>query len=324
MRKVLSLFVFCCMVATPPILRSQDVAGSEDHPLITRFPGSKITWYDNQGFAPYRIAVGPVTGYRKIDQWRDLEGGITRISYTVDGERNFYEVYSNYLNAVKKAGFEVLAEGFQQTRGHGEIGSRSFLEVHYKANELPPGASLLLTGSSTSGGSGFIAGYLERPQGNVAVAVGVAQYKSDQVVVLVDVIAEQAMEDDLIRIDADAMSRDIDSYGKVALYGIYFDHNSAKIKPESLPALQEIASLMKKRATLNVYVVGHTDAKGTLEYNLQLSKSRAESVAGALVKDFGIAASRLQPQGVGPLVPVASNQADSGRAKNRRVELVER
>jgi outer membrane protein OmpA-like peptidoglycan-associated protein len=71
-------------------------------------------------------------------------------------------------------------------------------------------------------------------------------------------------------------------------------------------------------------VVGHTDNAGTLEANLALSRGRAAAVVKELTSSrHGIAASRLSAQGVGPLVPVASNRSEAGRAKNRRVDLVE-
>jgi OOP family OmpA-OmpF porin len=62
---------------------------------------------------------------------------------------------------------------------------------------------------------------------------------------------------------------------------------------------------------------------GKLEYNMELSLKRAESVVDALVNTHGIAASRLQAQGVGPLCPVSTNSTEEGRKLNRRVELVE-
>jgi outer membrane protein OmpA-like peptidoglycan-associated protein len=71
-----------------------------------------------------------------------------------------------------------------------------------------------------------------------------------------------------------------------------------------------------------VYVVGHPDNVGSFDSNLKLSKDRAESVAKALSGKHGIAASRLKSHGVSSLAPVASNDAEDGKAKNRRVELV--
>ena len=69
-------------------------------------------------------------------------------------------------------------------------------------------------------------------------------------------------------------------------------------------------------------MVGHTDNVGTMDANLKLSQARAEAVVQALVTKHAIAAARLRAAGVGPLAPVASNDAEEGRARNRRVELV--
>ena len=318
---VMVLCVFCFGVSVQ--VTAQDVSGSMDHPLITRFPDSTITWYEEQGYEPYQIAVGPVTGYRAIDEWEKVEGKITRINYMLEGERSFYEVYSNYLSAIKKAGFEIMAEGFDKnSSAKGAIGQRGFLGVHYIANPIPPGKSYLMQGSATSGGSGYVAAKLKRSEDTVFIVLGIAQYRQDAIVTMVDIIEQKVMEDDLITVDAEAMSKDIDIYGKVALYGIFFDYDKATITAESADAMKEIATLLTNRADLELYVVGHTDMKGSLDYNINLSQRRAASVVDALAKDHGIDASRLTPKGVGPLVPVMTNKNDKGRASNRRVELV--
>ena len=120
------------------------------------------------------------------------------------------------------------------------------------------------------------------------------------------------------------MADDIERTGRVAIYGIYFDTDSYKIKPESEPTLKAIAELLKTKSSLNVYVVGHTDMTGDLNHNMKLSESRAKAVVDALVKDYGISAKRLIAKGDGPLAPVSTNKTDEGRQLNRRVELVER
>lgn len=71
-------------------------------------------------------------------------------------------------------------------------------------------------------------------------------------------------------------------------------------------------------------MVGHTDGVGEFAYNRKLSQERAERVVEELVKKHRIAAKRLSAHGVGPLAPVETNRTEEGRAKNRRVELVER
>jgi len=71
-----------------------------------------------------------------------------------------------------------------------------------------------------------------------------------------------------------------------------------------------------------VKIVGHTDNQGSAEYNMTLSERRAANVAAALVRDYGIAAGRLSSAGAGLTQPIAPNDTEDGRAKNRRAELV--
>jgi OOP family OmpA-OmpF porin len=87
-------------------------------------------------------------------------------------------------------------------------------------------------------------------------------------------------------------------------------------------AIKAIAELLAAQAALKIFVVGHTDNVGTLASNLTLSRQRAEAVVAALVANHGVAPSRLVADGVGPLAPVAPNDSEEGRQKNRRVEIV--
>lgn len=135
------------------------------------------------------------------------------------------------------------------------------------------------------------------------------------------IVQKEGMAQDIVA-DAAAMGNDLKATGHIALYGIYFDTNKSEVKPESKPALDEIAKLLKQDPGLKLKVVGHTDGTGSLEANMKLSQARGEAVVQALVSQHGIAASRLKGYGVGPLAPVATNDTDEGRAKNRRVELV--
>jgi len=137
------------------------------------------------------------------------------------------------------------------------------------------------------------------------------------------IVERQSMEQ-TIQANAASWFSDISTTGHAAVYGIYFDTDKAEIKPESEPAFAEMAKLLKANPALNLFVVGHTDATGEIGHNMKLSEARAASVTNALAAKYGIAASRLAPHGVGPLAPVASNDSDEGRAKNRRVELVKR
>ena len=135
-------------------------------------------------------------------------------------------------------------------------------------------------------------------------------------------IVEKGAMDQIVVANAETLSSDIKSAGHVAVYGIYFDTAKAVVKPESDAAIAEIAKLLSANPSLSVHVVGHTDNVGPLDVNMKLSQARADAVVQVLVTRHAVAAARLKASGVGPLAPVASNDTEDGKAKNRRVELV--
>jgi outer membrane protein OmpA-like peptidoglycan-associated protein len=140
----------------------------------------------------------------------------------------------------------------------------------------------------------------------------------------IHVIEVRKMDDGMVSLDAAALGNELDARGYVIVEGIFFDTDKASLKAESAPAILEMAKLLKSRPDLRVYVVGHTDMQGDLDYNRNLSQNRAQTVVEALATQHGIARTRIEGHGVGPLAPQASNGSDTGRAKNRRVVLVAR
>lgn len=165
----------------------------------------------------------------------------------------------------------------------------------------------------------YYAGRKTTDQGETYATVLVSKNNDDIYAQLV-VAVVGAMENNVI--DAAAMAKGLGETGHIALYGIYFDTDKAVIKPESKPTLDEIAKLLANQPDLNVYIVGHTDNQGAYDYNLDLSRKRAASVAAALAKTYQIAPARMKTAAVGFLAPVGSNATEDGRALNRRVELV--
>ncbi len=137
-------------------------------------------------------------------------------------------------------------------------------------------------------------------------------------------IVEKAIMKQEVVADAEAMAKGIIQSGHMAVYGIYFDSGKAIVKKDSDKALTEIVKLLDNNLNLKLYVVGHTDSDGSLEYNMKLSDERAKAVVQVLVNQYKIQKSKLSPKGLGPLAPVASNRSPDGRAKNRRVDLVEK
>lgn len=136
-----------------------------------------------------------------------------------------------------------------------------------------------------------------------------------------NIVEREVMKQEIVA-NADAMGSDIDNTGHVSVYGIYFDTGKSEIKPESDQAIEQISRLLKNNSSLNLYVVGHTDNAGALDANMKLSQDRANAVLNALITKYGIPATRLKSYGVASLSPVASNDTEEGKAKNRRVELV--
>jgi outer membrane protein OmpA-like peptidoglycan-associated protein len=320
-----------------------DVKGSRDHPLISRYTGSLIIGYDERKFDEFVLPVGPLTrtptgGFALVKSQR-LEGKLTRILYVAPESRSTLEVFRNYDMALKKAGFQSIYVCAQAACGvaDGDLGERFLysLNPYRRLKNTPPPGTGAPPGQISEFAFAFpkdqryLSARLSRPEGDVYVSLYVAIQGFDHhretfnhAMTLLDVIETTPMETGMVMVDAAAMAEDISTTGHVALYGIHFDTNSADIKPESEPTLQEIAKLLRNDAALKLYVVGHTDSVGGYEYNIGLSQRRADSVTKALAARHGIAAARLKGAGVGLLAPVAPNDTEEGRAKNRRVELV--
>ncbi|MFZ1730831.1 MAG: OmpA family protein, partial [Bacteroidota bacterium] len=135
------------------------------------------------------------------------------------------------------------------------------------------------------------------------------------------IIERKAMTQDIVA-DAASFSKALRATGHIAVDGIYFETGKAEILPESYPVIGEIAKLLTNEPGLKLYVVGHTDNTGSLENNMVLSQLRAGAVMEMLTDTYDIDPARLGYFGAGPYVPVATNDSEEGRAKNRRVELV--
>jgi hypothetical protein len=117
------------------------------------------------------------------------------------------------------------------------------------------------------------------------------------------------------------LTKNLEEFGRARVYGINFDTDSDRIKDESKPTLDQIASLLKAKPEWKMTIEGHTDAQGGAEYNQGLSERRANAVK-LYLQTAGIEASRLRAAGYGFTQPVGPNDDPLGRAQNRRVELI--
>lgn len=278
-----------------------------DEKLLPPYPGSTETRSEAVEYEAFTVPLGP-TKDGKLTKFQALEGRRTALEYRTEEGRTPLEVYRNYEAALKKAGFQAVFAcrgSGQQAKGlpecGGEIGDAGGFGY------WPSGDNLYLAARKVQEGA------------EVWVALDVSgPYQK------IFVLRPKPMEMDKVTVDAAALKNTLDAEGHVAVYGILFDTNKADLKPGSAAALAEIAKLLKASPALSIYVVGHTDGVGGLDANLDLSRRRAAAVVKELAEKYAVAAARLSPQGVGPLVPLASNGAEAGRAKNRRVDLVKK
>lgn len=109
---------------------------------------------------------------------------------------------------------------------------------------------------------------------------------------------------------------------KMALEGVNFDFDKATLRQEDIAIIDKDVADLDKWGNVNIEVAGHTDSRGSDQYNMKLSQRRAETVRTYLISK-GIAADRLTAKGYGESQPIADNATDEGRFKNRRVELIE-
>ena len=293
----------CLSFVTPAV--SQEV---KDHPLISRYPGSTFNYSNPSSvkqFDEIALPMGPwVKG--KFTKTERLEGKVSRLVYDNPRDRSTLEIFRNYQQALTKGGFQTV---FACSAAEcGDAGNEPTADLGYwcVTNKIQCPESMR-----------YIVAKLTRAEGDVYAAVKVLTWQTYLIVVEL-----KPMQTGMVTVNAKALADDINKSGHVAVYGIYFDTGKSVIKPESQPVIAEIAKMLNSEPSLRLHVVGHTDNVGTLASNMKLSKQRAEAVVNALVNDDRIAASRLIANGVGPLAPVASNAAEDGRAKNRRVELV--
>lgn len=303
-----------------------DVEGSADHPLVGRYQGAEIVAYEVMEYDEANLLEGPFSPLSTAGGagFTTLEGRVTLIYYTLPQGRSTLEVLRNYEQSLASNGFSVV---FTCATSNGSCFEAGQPEAGYLLGEavgdplrIPRLADDYVHNWFQNGGR-YLLARLDGPSGAVYAALYVGESDNGAVAV-VRVVETGEMETDKIEVvAASEMEQAIAATGSVAIYGIHFDFDSDVIKPESGPALDEIALLLLSRPDLGLRVVGHTDNRGGADYNLDLSNRRAASVVAVLVGQYGIAPDRLASAGAGMTRPVDTNDTDDGRARNRRVEL---
>lgn len=303
-----------------------DLPGSKDPPGMKRYEGSEIIGYREPRFDEFLLPMGPPTSqsppaYTKSQK---IEGLVSRYTYVAPAGRTPTELLRNYKLEFQRLGLVTLYE--KGTSDRGWFGpTLSPIAVEDKIGDIlayNEAQERVLVGKSKDASPTyyyvFVTSYRD---GNMPDRLQ-SMVKKDTALAEIVVVTPQQMETKMVFVNADEMSHSLADSGKIALYGILFDTDKDSVRPDSQATLQEIAKLLTANRSLKVSVVGHTDNQGKPDYNLDLSRRRAAAVVRELTSKYGIAADRLSSFGCGFYAPVASNDTEDGKAKNRRVELV--
>lgn len=298
----------------------------KDHPLVGRYEGSVLKFYQAPKFDEINLFKVPVAPRMDAKpETLPLEGNVSFYYYEVPEGRSTLEVQRNYESSLKAKGFEILSS-CSTTNGScytdkSETNPIYLASIAEKNGPRWPKLPVNKTVQCESKEARYLLAKREADSGTTHVSIDMCWWYGPANV-FVAVVESKAMDTDKIAfVDASAMQKSLDATGRVNLYGIYFDTDKDTLKPESKPTLDEISKLMKGSPQLRLQVVGHTDSTGGDAHNKDLSNRRAASVMRALTQ-AGIDAKRFTSRGAGAAEPVAPNDNEAGRAKNRRVELV--
>ncbi|MDB5490728.1 MAG: ompA family protein [Micavibrio sp.] len=322
------------------LLVEKDIVDGSDSAVLIRYTGSWLIAYENKGFDEADI---PTAESKVVNEQfapsQKIQGKITRFVYLAPVGRSVLEVHSNYTDALEKSGFQ---KQFSCEKILCRLGGASVIVPYIAASRTFKQVDRF--GSRSSIGFGFLNYHdtdgirfsiYRKTVGSQDTYVtimshpysGVGQDETqlfNRTGTFIEIIEPKAMQTGMVDIlDAAKMQQTLRATGHVSLYGIYFDLDKADVKPESKPALDQMAEMLTKNPALKLYVVGHTDSQGQIAHNADLSRRRAASIMAALVTTYKIGPSRLQSVGLASYAPVASNSSEEGRQKNRRVELVE-
>jgi len=346
---IFSLFVVTNLFAEVAI-PDADIKGARDSDLVGRFSGSWIISYTHRDFDELTLPLSQleaVKGKREQhnntvyepQQKKSLEGKRTRLVYLTPEGTSPLEVVRNYQQELDTKEGKVLFEcqeeecGGSPTRSSSGGGGKMSLAMYLWPEEKIEEAIMTVgycAQTETMKDQRYSVIELADKRAYVSILTYLLTARSnsckilkDRTIVVVDIIEVSKMETKMERVQAEEMAQDISEKGSVALYGIYFDSGKADIKAESKETTEQIAQLLRINPEMELLVVGHTDNIGSFTSNLELSERRAAAVVDLLITTYNIDKNRLRAFGASFASPVTSNATEDGRAKNRRVELVE-
>ena len=289
--------------------KEKEAKAEEAKDIAPIYPGSSCHYDDKIGYEEFFVGIG-LTPDGNSDI-KKIEGYIRhRFCYAPSG-RSQLDIIKNYEEAILKVDGMIFPESNKKESVAAFIktGHPSHYGDKYEYIQLPSYAGKYL--------SGIIS--IDAVDHYICVVTATVDSK---VVYSLVTIETKPMDKGMISLEN--LDAGLVAKGHIAIYDIYFETGKSEIKGESYDALNTIAEFLKAHTDKQYFVVGHTDNVGDFEANITLSNERANAVVKSLIVDHSVNKEQLKPYGVGPVAPVSSNSTDEGKAKNRRVEIVER
>ena len=289
-------------------LISGTLFAEEKEEMIPTFAGSKPHFDDAMGYNEFYICVGNTAdGKPNI---KKIEGYVRhRFCYMPKG-RSSFEMFKNYEEAILKMDGTVFPISNKKAC------IKAFMKKGHPGHGLKNYEYALLKERAHTYFSGIIP--TDTVDHYIAIAVGNIDGKG-----VYSLITVETKPMDMGMVSLENLDAGLVTKGHIAIYDIYFETGKSEIKGESYDALQMIAEYIKAHSDKKYLVVGHTDNVGIFDANIKLSNERANAVINNLIVDHSVNKEQLKSYGVGPVAPVSSNSTDEGKAKNRRVEIVE-
>ncbi len=307
----------------PP--RTSNKSGCKNYSGISEYKGAVIQECNTVNYGEFYLGLDePVrkdfAGHGQFfKKYIAVKGKIYNTQYLIPLKESALKVYENYKNALTIAGYNILYIEHNKN-------SCFYREDYYGGDKqafanFPDGSY----GTDCDKDYYYVVAKGVKDSSDVYVNLYICpggNYGQDFVIVNQSVIETVPLELGLV--SAENIAQNIEFTGHSIFYDIHFATGSAEIDAKSDKQMKNIADYLKTHSDKKFFIVGHTDNTGDFSANKILSENRAKTVMNELVTKYGVNAEQLSAYGIANLSPVTSNRTDGGKARNRRVEIVER
>lgn len=278
------------------------------------YPGATLEQEAVANFDSADFYTGPMSSKFEAGKTTTVVGTVRSALYVATPGRSVFEVFRAYERSAEKALYE-LKYACSMVDECGGVMPYLYLKAGYSGMPNTQNFSYAVYETNTATGA----------RETIALLVLSRQSSSPELsspYVFILSATTDAIENELEILSADEIELAVSKFGSASIYGLAFATDEAMLLPSSRAALEQLAAYLSSNEEQTVLLVGHTDSQGSLEYNQDLSRRRANSVRADLISEYQISGNRLRAYGIGYLAPKATNGTVQGRALNRRVEIV--